>query len=141
MSWRHVAVFGLALPLIIGDYLLSGGAAQADETPFIRFETPHLQKGRTLWMDNCRNCHGDGTAGAPIPMEADAWRPRLAKGKDVLYDHAINGFFGDEGTMMPERGGNPALSDDEVKAAVDYVMALARHYQTESKPAPSGSKP
>ena len=46
----------------------------------------------------------------------------------VLYAHAINGFFGPEDTMMPERGGNPELSDTQVRAAVDYMTALAAHY-------------
>ena len=46
----------------------------------------------------------------------------------VLYDHAINGFFGPDYTMMPERGGNPDLSDEQVRLAVDYMVALAKHY-------------
>ena len=45
-----------------------------------------------------------------------------------VYDHAINGFFGPDDTMMPERGGNSALTDAEVKAAVDYMVALANYY-------------
>ena len=61
-------------------------------------------------------------------MKPAEWAPRVAKGKAVLYDHAINGFFGPDDTMMPERGGNPALSDAEVKAAVDYMVALANFY-------------
>ena len=46
----------------------------------------------------------------------------------MLYDHAINGFFGPQDTMMPERGGNPELSDEEIMTAVDYMMALATYY-------------
>ncbi|HHC74814.1 MAG TPA: hypothetical protein ENK78_07045, partial [Thiothrix sp.] len=53
---------------------------------------------------------------------------RVEKEKTTLYDHAINGFFGKDDTMMPARGGNDQLSDDEVKAAVDYMVALARYY-------------
>ena len=46
----------------------------------------------------------------------------------VLYSHAIEGFFGPDDTMMPARGGNPDLTDEEVKLAVDYMLALATYY-------------
>ena len=84
---------------------------------------PGLSQGRSIWIANCEGCHGYGIAGAPIPMEPSEWAPRLEKGKATLYEHAINGFFGPDDTMMPERGGNPDLSDAEVKAAVDYMVA------------------
>ena len=45
----------------------------------------------------------------------------IKKGIDVLYASAINGYTGELG-MMPAKGGNPALSDEEVKAAVDYII-------------------
>ena len=99
-----------------------------DETLFIEFSDEHLKTGRHLWTENCKGCHAFGTAGAPIPMKPDAWRLRVMKDKVVLYDHAINGFFGPEYTMMPERGGNPNLSDEQVRMAVDYMVALAKHY-------------
>ena len=44
----------------------------------------------------------------------------------VLHEHAINGHFGPKGTMMPPRGGNDALTDDEVKSAVNYMVAASR---------------
>lgn len=95
---------------------------------FVEFDTPHLKKGRDIWLANCENCHAWGTAGAPIPMEPDAWRNRVIKERELLYDHAINGFFGPGDTMMPARGGNEALTDEEVKSAVDYMVTLAEHY-------------
>ena len=45
----------------------------------------------------------------------------MAQGKDTLYKRALEGYTGQAG-MMPPRGGNPTLSDDEVKAAVDYMV-------------------
>ena len=55
-------------------------------------------------------------------MQPRHWRDRVVKARSTLYDHAINGFFGPEDTYMPERGGNAGLSDDEVRAAVDYIV-------------------
>lgn len=68
----------------------------------------------------CVACHASGALNAPIIGNADQWAPRLEKGMETLYDHAINGF-----KNMPARGGNSNLSDEEVKAAVDYMTAQA----------------
>ncbi|MCO6412721.1 MAG: cytochrome c5 family protein [Thiogranum sp.] len=102
--------------------------AAGENAAYRQFADEHLAAGRSLWIANCEGCHGYGIAGAPVPMEPSDWRPRLAKGRTVLYDHAINGFFGPDDTLMPERGGNPELTDAQVKAAVDYMTALAGYY-------------
>ena len=61
-------------------------------------------------------------------MQADQWQARVIKNRQLLYAHAINGFFGPDDTMMPERGGNPELTDEQVKLAVDYMVELAKFY-------------
>lgn len=114
--------------LLAATLLCSIAGAQADNPAY-----PHLpfdadSKARTLWLDSCEGCHGYGIAGAPIPMQPDDWRERLEKPRSVLYSHAIEGFFGPDDTMMPARGGNPDLTDEEVKLAVDYMLALATYY-------------
>ena len=76
--------------------------------------------GKSVFGKACALCHAAGVAGAPKPGDKDDWGPRIAQGKDVLYKHAIEGFTGAKG-VMPARGGNASLSDDEVKAAVDYM--------------------
>ena len=73
--------------------------------------------GEATYNQACMACHMTGAAGAPIRGNADQWEPRLEKGKDTLYDHAINGF-----QAMPPKGGQLNLSDDEVKAAVDHLL-------------------
>ena len=70
----------------------------------------------------CALCHASGVAGAPIPGNKDDWAPRVAQGKDLLYKHSMEGYTGTKG-MMPARGGNPGLSDDDMKAAVDYMLS------------------
>jgi cytochrome c5 len=79
--------------------------------------------GESVYNGLCVNCHGIAALAAMFPQAGDAaaWEPRIKKGIDVLYASAINGYTGELG-MMPAKGGNPALSDEEVKAAVDYII-------------------
>jgi cytochrome c5 len=100
----------------------------AGNDAYIELRGERLMQGRSTWLANCEGCHGYGIADAPIPMQPSEWAPRLEKGKTVLYDHAINGFFGPDDTLMPARGGNPQLTDQEVMVAVDYMTALAAYY-------------
>lgn len=80
--------------------------------------------GKSTYNKTCALCHAAGTAGAPKPGDKADWGPRIAQGKDTLYQHALGGFTGAKGAM-PARGGNTALSDDDVKAAVDYMVGLS----------------
>ena len=77
--------------------------------------------GQAIYDKTCALCHAAGVAGAPPPSNKEHWAARMAQGKDALYKHAVEGYTGQAG-MMPPRGGNPTLSDDEVKAAVDYMV-------------------
>ena len=77
--------------------------------------------GKAIYDKTCALCHAAGLAGAPLPDSKEHWAARMAQGKDTLYKHAVEGYTGQAG-MMPPRGGNPTLSDDEVKAAVDYMV-------------------
>ena len=76
--------------------------------------------GKSVYGKTCAMCHAAGVAGAPKPGDKEDWGPRIAQGKDTLYKHAIEGFTGAKG-MMPARGGASSLSDDDVKAAVDFM--------------------
>lgn len=80
--------------------------------------------GKKVYDASCVACHGSGVAGAPKTGDKAAWAPRLAQGKETLYEHAIKGFQGKTG-FMPPKGGSSA-SDEEVKAAVDYMASLAQ---------------
>ncbi len=81
--------------------------------------------GETTYKGACAACHSAGVAGAPKTGDKAAWAPRIAQGKDTLYKHAIAGFQGKVG-VMPAKGGNAALSDADVKAAVDFLVASAK---------------
>jgi cytochrome c5 len=83
------------------------------------------KSGDETFQQVCSACHGAGIAGAPKAGDKAAWGPRVAKGKEVLYDHALKGFTGSSG-VMPAKGGRADLSDDLVKAAVDHMVDMAK---------------
>jgi cytochrome c5 len=78
--------------------------------------------GEKTYKQTCALCHGSGAGGAPLLGDGPDWDARAAQGKDVLYQHALEGYTGAKG-MMPAKGGNPSLSDDQVRATVDYMLS------------------
>ena len=87
--------------------------------------TPEKVDGNATYSQVCAVCHGAGIAGAPKLGDKTAWAARVAQGKATLYERALKGFQGKAG-VMPPKGGNPALSDANVKAAVDYMVSQAK---------------
>jgi len=81
--------------------------------------------GKTTYDSACAACHAAGVAGAPKLGDKAEWKARIAQGNATLYDHAIKGFQGKKG-FMPAKGGNAALKDDAVKAAVDYMVSKSK---------------
>ncbi len=69
----------------------------------------------------CAGCHSAGVMGAPVIGNKGQWGSRIAQGKSTLYTHAIGGIRG-----MPAKGGCGTCSDDEIKAAVDVMIAKAK---------------
>ena len=77
--------------------------------------------GKKIFESACVVCHGAGIAGAPKAGDKAAWAPRLKTGMNALYASALKGKG-----AMPPKGGNNALADADVKAAVDYIASLAK---------------
>ena len=77
--------------------------------------------GKSTTDTACAVCHAAGVAGAPKLGDKAAWAPRLKQGKDALYASALKGKG-----AMPPKGGNTALSDEAVKAAVDHMLSTVR---------------
>lgn len=93
-----------------------GGKAKGGEvTPAL------LAQGKAVYEKTCVACHGTGVAGAPKLGDKAAWRERIEEGLHDLTEEAIRGKG-----AMPPRGGNSALSDAEVRAAVAYLMENSR---------------
>lgn len=81
--------------------------------------------GKSVYGKVCALCHAAGVAGAPKPGDKADWGPRIAQGDALLYKHALEGFTGAKG-VMPARGTGASLTDDEVKAAVRYMVDASR---------------
>lgn len=78
--------------------------------------------GKEVFDHLCASCHGTGIAGAPKVGDTADWAPRIAAGIDTLVHHAIEGYTGPDGFYMPPRGGNPALTDEQVENAVHWIV-------------------
>lgn len=78
------------------------------------------RSGEDVYNAACMACHSTGAGGAPKLGDVAAWADRIAKGPDVLYDSGVNGV---PGTGMIAKGGCMACSDEEVNAAVDFMVA------------------
>jgi len=78
--------------------------------------------GKAIYLKSCAMCHKGGIAGSPKLDDKAAWSERLAQGEAVLIEHSIKGYRGDAG-YMPPKGGKASLTDDEVSAAVKYMIS------------------
>lgn len=87
-------------------------AAPADGKP---------RSAETIYNTLCKTCHDAGVAGAPKTGDKTAWAARIATGPAALLNSVINGK-----TAMPPRAGDPTLSDDELKAAVEFLTGKAK---------------
>ena len=95
-----------------GEVVLAGNVPEPTETA-----SAGPRSGEDIYKSKCVACHTSGAGGAPKIGVASEWSARIDQGMDVLYTHAINGIRG-----MPAKGLCMDCSDDEVKAAVDYIL-------------------
>ncbi len=79
-----------------------------------------VSDGQAIYQKSCVGCHGTGAANAPKLGDTAAWQPRIDKGMDTLYASAKNGI---PGTAMMAKGTCGACSDEELNAAVDYMVS------------------
>jgi cytochrome c5 len=77
--------------------------------------------GKKTYDTACMACHATGAANAPKLGDKTAWAPRIKTGSDALYASVLKGKG-----AMPPKGGNAALADADVKAAVDYMVAASK---------------
>jgi cytochrome c5 len=77
--------------------------------------------GTAVYNANCAMCHVPGLANSPKFGDKAAWAPRIATGRDALLASAIKGKG-----AMPPKAGNPKLSDEEIGAALDHMLAAVK---------------
>ena len=117
--------------VVIGEVpALATGAQAAGATPAVKSANGGPVKtaaaggpgaGKKLYDTVCMVCHAAGIAGAPKTGDKAAWKPRIATGKEALYNSALKGK-----NAMPAKGGLASAPDADVKAAVDYLVSQAK---------------
>jgi cytochrome c5 len=78
------------------------------------------RSGEEVYNAACMACHTTGAGGAPVVGDVEAWAPRIGQGIDVLH---VSGVEGVPGTGMIAKGGCMSCSDEEIHAAVDFMVA------------------
>ncbi len=87
--------------------------------------------GKEIYDFRCNGCHGRNTQGAPMPDDGFEWTMRLQKkGMDVLLRHAMDGY---KQTLMPPKGGCRDCNENEVYAAVYYMLERSGTKFTKAK--------
>lgn len=107
-----------------GRQALADAQAKAAETETVVAAFDGTLDGSVIYDNVCGVCHNIGAGGAPL-MQADAWADRIAQGNDILVQHAIEGYQGTAG-IMPAKGGRMDLTDDQVRASVDYMLEMLK---------------
>ena len=80
-----------------------------------------LASGQVVYAKACLSCHKTGLIGAPKVGDRAAWSALIASGQDKMTTNAITGIG-----RMPAKGGVSSLTDDEVAAAVKYMVEQSR---------------
>jgi cytochrome c5 len=126
---QFIGTFMLGLGMLVGMAVGHVALADPDEpaatrpAPISAPEDPAAPlTGPQVYNAVCIACHAPpGIGGAPALGATDAWAPRIAQGKNTLIDHALNGYSGSTG-IMPRKGGRLDLSDEEIIAAIEYMI-------------------
>ncbi|MDE2235281.1 MAG: cytochrome c5 family protein [Gammaproteobacteria bacterium] len=106
----------------VGDVQVAGSAGALPPAPAAApaagASHAKAESGKQIWEGTCSACHATGMIGAPKIGDRAAWKPRLAEGLKTLESHALHGY-----KAMPPHGGNMSLSDQQVIAALEYMIS------------------
>lgn len=107
----------IRLMLVLGTLVfLSACGKNSDSESSTSNTSP--SEGEVLVTKNCKVCHAQGINGAPIIGNKKMWGPRTSQGLDTLAQHASEGYG-----LMPAKGGQTHLTDDQIKLAVEYMLS------------------
>ncbi|HZM34409.1 MAG TPA: c-type cytochrome [Burkholderiales bacterium] len=82
---------------------------------------PQAVDGKAVYTQTCVACHMQSVAGSPPLGDKAAWAPRIKTGLDALVQSVMKGKG-----AMPPKGGNPALSDAQIRAAVEFMVSQSK---------------
>lgn len=125
-GFKVSALVAFAIPAILA---LTAITTVADASPSRTGLPGDPNKGQTLYLQNCATCHGaslEGGIGATLnPIQK---LPKVSNPLDpaFLIEIITNGRQPQTGdpkqTKMPAKGGNPNLSDQDVKDLAAYII-------------------
>jgi len=87
----------------------------------------HAATGEEVYKATCSICHDDGSGRAPRLTSRDEWQPRWQRGRAAMHDAALKGV---PNSAMVAKGGFSKLSDADVKAAVDFILARTGYQES-----------
>jgi len=90
---------------------------ETEEATVSQASAAEISPGRSTYEQACAPCHASGVGDAPILGENSAWAERIALGRDAMVNSSLSGKG-----VMPPKGGQTHLSDEDVIAAVDYML-------------------
>ncbi len=122
--WKHIQHLVLAVLLFLGACSTQNQSDNESASITAKESALNLKlaAGKTLYESNCAACHDSGSSGDPKLSNKEAWIGRMAEGKEVMTKKAIAGIDGKIG-MMPPRGGNTSLTDEDVKTVILYMTS------------------
>ena len=103
--------------------MIIAAALTASVAGFAQAASADQEQGKAVFQASCVGCHGTGAAGSPKVGDKAAWAPRIGKGIDLLMESARNGV---PGTAMMARGTCGACTDDDLRAAIEYMISLSQ---------------
>lgn len=112
-----LAVLAFTCTLAAAPLAAETAAAGSADNPAARLDPSVMRQ----WSRSCALCHVDGTGGAPRIGRADEWQPRLAKGRDVLFEHTVEGF-----NSMPPLGYCMSCEAKDFRALIDFMAGAGQ---------------
>ncbi len=92
------------------------------------------QSPEQIYGSVCAACHDAGVLQAPKTGAQEDWEPRFAQGLDTLVTHAVNGI-----NAMPAKGGNPNLSDEDIRKTIVYMLEKSGIQVSDATAAPDAT--
>ena len=123
------SVLGIGVAILIGQISMPDDEVSTEEPALgevMQQPLETMMAGPEVYNDACLICHGAGIGGAPVTGTIEVRLSKIDQGNETLYQHAIEGYQGDAG-YMPPKGARMDLSDDEVRAAVDYMVSQSNN--------------